>query len=379
MEDINYNCSSKEHENIKAISFCKKCEIYICNKCEIIHSKLCQNHKVFKLDKNFEEIFTGFCPEENHNEKLEFFCKTHNKLCCALYLCKIEDKGKGQHNNCDVCTLENIEKEKKDKLKDNILHLEDISNNLNESINKLKNLFEQINENKEKIKLKIQNEFTKIRNVLNKKEDLLLLEADNLFDKTYFDENLIKESEKLPIKVNSSLEKGKELDNKWNNENFIFSINECVNIENIIKTIETIKNKIKKSNLLNNLEIHFVNNEEKQFFENINNFGMLKVIRMDLKNSLIINDNYNYIDYLTKWINSKNLINIELLYRKSRDGDSYDTFHKLCDNKGTTLILIKGLENFIIGAYTPIKWNNSDGYWLKDDESFFFINKSKSL
>ena len=35
MEKMNYKCSSKEHENIDAISHCIKCEIHMCNKCEI--------------------------------------------------------------------------------------------------------------------------------------------------------------------------------------------------------------------------------------------------------------------------------------------------------------------------------------------------------
>ena len=31
----------------------------------------------------------------------------------------------------------------------------------------------------------------------------------------------------------------------------------------------------------------------------------------------------------------------ELLYRMSRDGIEYSTFHNLCDNKGATITLIK--------------------------------------
>ena len=73
MEIQKKKCSSKEHEEIDANSYCGECKIYICNKCEILHSKLFQNHKTFILDKNFEEIFTGFCNEKNHYDKLEFF------------------------------------------------------------------------------------------------------------------------------------------------------------------------------------------------------------------------------------------------------------------------------------------------------------------
>ena len=379
MEDSKYKCSSKEHENIEAISYCLKCVIYVCNKCEIIHSKLCQNHQIFKLDKRIKDIFTGYCTEANHNVKLEFYCKSHNKLCCALCLCKIKDKGKGQHNNCDVCTLENIEKEKKENLKNNILYLENLSKNLNDSIDKLKSLFVQINESKEKLKLNIQNEFTKLRSALNEREDQLLLEVDNLFDNAYFDENLLNKSEKLPNKVKISLDKGKEIDNNWNKENLNLSINECINIENNIKIIEEINDKINKSVFLNNLNINYFNNEKKEFLEIIKKYGVLKVNKMDLKSSFIIKDNNQYINDLIEWINPKNAIDIELLYRKSRDGDSYDTFHKLCDNKGKTLILIKGLENFIIGAYTPINWNDTYGGWLKDDETFLFSLTNKKV
>ena len=65
------------------------------------------------------------------------------------------------------------------------------------------------------------------------------------------------------------------------------------------------------------------------------------------------------------------------MYRKSRDGNSYDTFPKLCDNKGSTLVLIKGTEGFIIGGYTPSDWDNHS-CWKKDDETFLFsLAKSK--
>ena len=151
-----------------------------------------------------DEIFTGYCMEKDHNEKLEFFCKNHNKLCCASCLCKIKDKGKGQHNKCDVCIIESIEKDKKNKLVENIKNLQNISNTLKDSLDKLNDIFKEITENKEKIKLEIQNIFTKLRNSINEREDSLLLEVDNLYSKTFFDEALLKECEKLPNKVKLS-------------------------------------------------------------------------------------------------------------------------------------------------------------------------------
>ena len=59
------------------------------------------------------------------------------------------------------------------------------------------------------------------------------------------------------------------------------------------------------------------------------------------------------------------------MFRKSNNGDSFEEFHKLCDNQGKTLVLIKGEEGFIIGGYTTKNWDKS-GNWYKDNNSFLF-------
>ena len=112
MENL-IKCSSKDHLEIDAIIYCQKCEIYMCKKCEIIHTSLCPNHLQFILDKNIKDSFTGLCKEKNHPNKLNYFCKTHNQLCCAACISKIKDKENGQHSNCEIFTIENIKDEKK--------------------------------------------------------------------------------------------------------------------------------------------------------------------------------------------------------------------------------------------------------------------------
>ena len=69
--------------------------------------------------------------------------------------------------NIQICEINNIKDEKLKKLKENISILENLSDNFEKSINYLKILAEKINENKDKIKLKIQNIFTKLRKALN--------------------------------------------------------------------------------------------------------------------------------------------------------------------------------------------------------------------
>ena len=200
MENKSKKCSSKKHEEINAICYCQECKIYMCNKCENFHSELFQNHHQFKQEKDMNEIFTGFCKEKDHFDKLEFFCKNHNILCCTACISKIKRVGKGQHTDCTVCNIEDIKNEKKDKLKKNIIILENLSNNFQKSINELKIIFDKINKKKEELKLKIQKIFTNLRNKLNKREDELLLEVDKKFDTLFIKEDIIRNWDKFPTK-----------------------------------------------------------------------------------------------------------------------------------------------------------------------------------
>ena len=374
-QEVNKKCSSKEHENIDAISFCQQCSIYLCNKCDNIHKNLCQYHNPYNINKNLNDIFTGYCMEKNHNNKIEYFCKIHNQLCCDSCIIKIKVKGKGQHKDCDLCVLEEIKELKKSKLKENINYLQELLFNIEEKINQLKITVEKINVEKEELKLKIQKIFTKIRNIINEREEKLLLEVDKQFDENYFNENIINEAEKLPNKIRLSLEKGKLIDKDWNNEDKLSSIlNDCINIENNIKNAGNINNNLKKYNDSPNSKIFFYPNDENEINKILNpifSFGKIYNNSLVLIESNIINKNEQYIKNIVNWIDCKNNIITELLYRKTSNGDSYDTFHQLCDNKGATLILIKGVEGFIIGGFTPLSWDSCSD-WKKDKKSFLF-------
>ena len=209
MKNQSKKCSSNKHFNIDAVIFCHNCKKYLCNKCQTFHSELFENHILSNLDKEYNDIFENICKEENHNIKLEFFCKTHNILCCSSCICKIKNEIYGKHTDCDVCLIKDIQEEKKNQLNKNINHLEDLSNNFDKSINELKVLIDKINENKEELKIKIQKIFTKIRNAINEKEEKLLIEVDQKYDEVFIKDDIIKKFEKLPNKIKISLEKEK--------------------------------------------------------------------------------------------------------------------------------------------------------------------------
>ena len=257
MENQKKKCSSKKHGNLDAVSYCQHCKAYFCNKCEIFHSDFFENHNIYKADKSIQDIFTEYCKEINHFYKLQYFCKNHNQLCCLTCITKIKGKGNGQHSNCDICFIEEIKSEKKNKLEENIQSLEQLSLTLEESINKLKIIFEKINEDKENLKQKIQNIFTKIRNEINNREDTIISDIDKYYDNLFIKEEFIKEGEKLPNIVQKSLKKGKIIEKEWNENKLNSLIYECNNIENNIKNINIINEKIKNYKLKKNVKIQF--------------------------------------------------------------------------------------------------------------------------
>ena len=71
------------------------------------------------------ELFIAKCKEDNHNDKLEFFCKDHNTLCCIACTSKIKKEGYGQHSDCNVYHINDIKDEKRNKLKENINNSKD--------------------------------------------------------------------------------------------------------------------------------------------------------------------------------------------------------------------------------------------------------------
>ena len=268
-------CSSIDHIKTDAIIYCNICKVYLCNKCENFHSKIFQNHPIQDLKKEKINFFSDICPEKNHFNKLKYFCKNHNKLCCASCITKIKDEENGQHKDCEVCLLNEIKTEKDKKFNENYIKLEEIANNLEQTTNQLKLLSEQINKEKEEIILEIQKYFTKLRSALNEREDKLIEEVELKFKNAFFDDNIVNECDKLPNNIKKCLDNGKEIKDKWNKENELsYVINCCIEFENNINKIDEINQKIIKCNS-NKIKIVF-EIKEKNIEEKIKNLGYIK-------------------------------------------------------------------------------------------------------
>ena len=286
-------CSSDHEKKIPSKYYCSNCKIYMCEVCEKYHSKMFCNHNIYNSDENISEIFDGFCKENNHLKILEFFCKIHNKLCCSSCITKIKKKGKGQHTDCDICLIEDIKDTKKDLLNKNYTVLEELSKNIGDSINELKDILETINTNKYKLKLKIQKTFTEIKNKINEKENELMIEVDKMYENIFISQYKLKQIYAIPSIAKESLEKVKlndyEYTYEWEKDNKLsFLINNSINIENNIlninqnnKIINKFKNDIHSVIKLYMEKDNYVNN----FLNNFLSFGK--------ENKIIISNNIN--------------------------------------------------------------------------------------
>ena len=166
----------------------------------------------------------------------------------------------------------------------------------------------------------------------------------------------------------------KELDNKVQNQNNIIQeqnnkMQEQNNkINNINNIIQEQNNKIQE---LNN-KINELNNKIKNQNNQINKLNKF-LFPKEFNDSIIINKNLSNILFFQKMINPNNIyFTTKLLFRKSENGDSFDEFHRLCDNKGKTLVLIEGKEGFIIGDI-QLKIGISQTKDIKMMKVFFFL------
>ena len=66
-----------------------------------------------------------------------------------------------------------------------------------------------------------------------------------------------------------------------------------------------------------------------------------------LPNTHLVSQQYD--SYLREWVGDYKW---KLLYRASEHEYTAKSFHKYCDNKGPTLIVIKSSEGWIFGGYT---------------------------
>ena len=86
------------------------------------------------------------------------------------------------------------------------------------------------------------------------------------------------------------------------------------------------------------------------------------------------------LNKIKEWIAPGKNITFNLIFKKSRDGDTTQNFHNHCDNKGKTLIIIETKEGRKFGGFTNDNWDTNNN-WRKNSNDFVFsldLNKKYS-
>ena len=156
------------------------------------------------------------------------------------------------------------------------------------------------------------------------------------------------------------------------------------NIEDKFKELYDIVNELKKENIELKQENLQIKEQIKLLMDFKNKIEEKEIERereqekkhLDL-DSNILNDAQKKKNKIKEFISPNQKIKAELKYRLTRDGNSFDTFHKLCDNISPNLLLIKDNKNNIFGGFTKVTWEKKD-LTKNDPESFLFsLNKNK--
>ena len=298
--------------------------------------ELKENNPFFKMFENLKEIFEELC------EKIEKSSIVEDTDTNTIILIIPVNIGKIEEIKFNLNEIKKNE-DRIEELFSLISNLEKKNENKEKEINDLKNEINKINENKEKEKEELKKEIDDLKNEMNT-----------------INENKDKEIDDLKNEINQINEnKDKEINDLKNEIN---QINENKEKEELKKEINELKFKVAQLINKNNIKSLLEYNNEKD--ENEITFNL---------DSLILKDKDIYNITLKKWIYPYKNIKIQskLLYRLSRDGNNYEIFHKNCDNKGPTLILIKTKEELIIGGFTLLNWD-SNSKWKKDDYTFIF-------
>ena len=237
------------------------------------------------------------------------------------------------------------------KVKEILFEVNEIKKNDSEKINELFSIISNIKQENKEFKVQFKNE--EINNLKEENKNMKE-EIKNLIEEIKtLKENDLKE-------INNLKEENKIL--KEEIKNLIEEIK--IMKENNLKEIKEENKNLKKEIIELKSFIPYLKEYQKQSEEKKKNI----IINLD---SSIIKDNINYNITLKNWINGNMEIKSELLYRMSRDGIKYSTFHNLCDNKGPTIVLTKLRDGNILGLYTPLDWD-SKSEWKSDLNMFVF-------
>lgn len=85
---------------------------------------------------------------------------------------------------------------------------------------------------------------------------------------------------------------------------------------------------------------------------------------------------FNLIKSGIKSINNRR-INLKILYKASKDGDTPEIFHSKCDGIAPTITIFKTTNDYIFGGYTDRMWDNKSKVLTGTNTFLFSLNNMK--
>ena len=362
---------------------CTKFHLY-CQKCyEITHeSDSKKSHRIRTIltaspvQEDLEEIL--FC--QKHKKKFqEYSCLTCNQLICSDCLAI------GKHIGHEAS---NIQKGYKKVIKDFETHLllyEEILKLLDTKkklvISCLNNTLEEI----KSIKQKLIEDSQSLINTIEKMTKEMIAIIDNEIEGFNQNTNLlqkpIEEFKKIIKKCSESIKKMKVA----NHENYYkFS----TNVKELENTKKLFNEWLPIASLENNKYVLPQLEPVRKYMIDIKEAKIILVNgQKQLFDERSIVSTFYHKTLLLNWISEAcktPRLSLILLWKGTVDGFSASTFHKKCDNQGTTVTVVLSEFHYIFGGFTTKSWAGNGAY-VYDPKAFIFslthmakFNKQKS-
>ena len=154
-----------------------------------------------------------------------------------------------------------------------------------------------------------------------------------------------------------------------------------ISMNKLIKQIKSMKvemNDMKELNeQINSMKLEM--NEMKEFIDQLKEVDYIvgsinrnKALQSD---KIIIDEKEKKL--ICDWISVDRKVNMTLLYKATRDGDSSSAFHNKCNGKSPTLTLVKTSNGYRCGGFTNTPWDSSEKC-KEDNNAFVFSMDTRS-
>ncbi|CAB4039390.1 brain tumor -like isoform X3 [Paramuricea clavata] len=345
-----------------AINHCASCEIFMCKKCSGLHNTwpANKNHNTLSVQElgNPEsqvKMRSKLYCMKHKDEVLKYYCETCKELSCID--CMVLNHQKQNHSCVAVSELAQKQRE---TLQSSCTTLDEKLAEAKEALNNVCEVMKSLERNaktaKDQIKEQKENILKIVAEKLDERAKMMNDDVDEVYGELHSE--LSKQHDEMKDyldKVQASVSLPKNLLKRG-------SIEEIISSQKLIdEKIEKLSNQ-KPENLaaVNDGSIQYVPDD----IGNINVDGIVDKLgyvegsvsamyNLIKKSSSILKGEIAFIKQLQKWLGRKWKWN--LCYRSSRDGWSARDFHKHCDNKGPTVVLVKA-NDCIFGGYTDQHW-----------------------